>query len=439
MSFKRKIQEQLRKVMPSRLAPSADLSPGGASLLDTTPLCPGPPLVDEDLPRATIVILNYNGRHHLEGCFGSLAELDYPREKLEIIMIDNGSSDDSVDLARSDYAWVRTIVNERNVGFSAGCNQGALAATKADVLVFLNNDMRVREDWLRELVGPVVREECAASTAKMFSWDGKVLNSTGGGMNFHGIGIQKGYLQKPTKAHDVPARTLFACGGAMAIDAAIFHDVGGFDEDFFAYYEDVDLGWRLWVMGHEIHYQPRAVCWHHHSSTSRTFPTETIRLLQVRNPFFACFKNYDDETLRKVLPAQLALAIRRTLIASGIEDDSPFRIEKVDPSISGVVGRLWDKARRSAADDYPLRREAVADLVGIGDLLGNWDLWMSRREAVQARRKRSDKEIFQLFSRPLWCIEEDASYRELHEGTVRFFGLDKVFHGLTSDDKKLNK
>jgi GT2 family glycosyltransferase len=439
MSFKRKIQKQLRKVMPSRLAPSADLRPGGASLLDTTPLSPGPPLADEALPRATIVILNYNGCHHLEGCFGSLAELDYPREKLEIIMIDNGSSDDSVEVTRSDHAWVRTIVNERNVGFSAGCNQGALAATKADVLVFLNNDMRVREDWLRELVGPVVREECAASTAKMFSWDGKVLNSTGGGMNFHGIGIQKGYLQKPTKAHDVPARTLFACGGAMAIDAAVFHDVGGFDEEFFAYYEDVDLGWRLWVMGHEIHYQPRAVCWHHHSSTSRTFPMETIRLLQVRNPFFACFKNYDDETLRKVLPAQLALAIRRTLIASGIEDDSPFRIEKVDPGISGVVGRLWDKARRSAADDYPLRREAVADLVGIGDLLGNWDLWMSRREAVQARRKRSDKEIFQLFSRPLWCIEEDASYRELHEGTVRFFGLDKVFHGLTSDDKKLNK
>ncbi|MFT5081449.1 MAG: GT2 family glycosyltransferase [Bacteroidia bacterium] len=435
MSLRHKIKKQLRKVLPKSDSAKPELNPGGSSLLKNEPLQPGPPLDDKDLPRAAIVILNYNGQHHLEGCFGSLIELDYPKDKLEVILIDNGSSDDSVDLMARDHSWVKTIVNERNVGFSAGCNQGAQAANAPEVLVFLNNDMRVREDWLRELVAPVVRGECAASTAKMFSWDGKLLNSIGGGMNFHGIGIQKGYLKEPGPNDDIPARTLFACGGAMAIDAAVYFDVGGFDDEFFAYYEDVDLGWRLWVMGHEIHYQPRAVCWHHHSSTSRTFPMETIRLLQVRNPFFACFKNYDDETLRRVLPAQLGLAMRRTLMVSGIDDDSSFRIEQVDPGGAGVVGRLWDKARRSAQDDYPIRREAVADMVGIGDLLSNWDHWMARRESIQSRRKRTDAEIFQLFSRPLWCIEGDPAYRELHEGMVRFFGLDQVFHGLTSEDE----
>ena len=439
MSFRHKIKKQLRKVLPKSTARLADLNPGGSSLLKNEPLQPGPPLEDKDLPRAAIVILNYNGQHHLEGCFGSLSELDYPKDRLEVILIDNGSSDDSVEVMARDHSWVKTIVNERNVGFSAGCNQGAKAAKSPDVLVFLNNDMRVREDWLRELVGPVVRGECAASTAKMFSWDGKLLNSIGGGMNFHGIGIQKGYLKEPSPTDDIPARTLFACGGAMAIDATVYFDVEGFDEEFFAYYEDVDLGWRLWVMGHEIHYQPRAVCWHHHSSTSRTFPMETIRLLQVRNPFFACFKNYDDETLRRVLPAQLGLAMRRTLMVSGIDDDSSFRIEKVDPGGAGVVGRLWDKARRSVQEDYPLRREAVADMVGIGDLLKNWDHWMARRTSIQSRRKRSDDEIFQLFSRPLWCIEGEPSYRELHEGMVHFFGLDKVFHGLTSEDEAPSK
>ena len=438
MGLKRLIKKHWDKTKPAPKAPEP-LSPGGSSRLVSEKLNPGPPLKDAELPRVSIVILNYNGRRHLEGCFGSLAELDYPKGLLEVILIDNGSDDDSVDVMRADHAWVRLIVNPENVGFSAGCNQGAKAAKDADVYVFLNNDMRVDPAWLRELVGPVVRKECAASSAKMYSWDGKVLNSVGGGMNFHGIGIQKGYLEEPRPEFDEPAKTLFACGGAMAIDAAIFDDVGGFDEEFFAYYEDVDLGWRLWVMGYEIHYAPRAICWHHHSSTSRTFPMETIRLLQVRNPFLACFKNYDDDTLRRVLPAQLALALRRTFMVTGLEDDSGFRIEAVKPGAAGVVGRLWDKARRAVDDEFPIRREAMADLVGINDLLGNWDHWMARRQAIQARRKRSDEQIFQLFHRPLWCIEAEPSYLELHNGTASFFGIDELFHGLTAGDADPNK
>lgn len=438
MGLRRIFKKQLDKAR-ARPEPSKPLNPGGASRLIDTKLNPGPPLTDAELPRVAIVILNYNGLRHLEGCFGSLSKLDYPKERLEVILIDNGSDDESVETMQREHGWVRLIVNESNVGFSAGCNQGARAAEDAAVLVFLNNDMRVDPAWLRELVGPVVRKECIASSAKMYSWDGKLLNSVGGGMNFHGIGIQKGYLEEPRPEFDEPSRTLFACGGAMAIDAEVFHDVGGFDEEFFAYYEDVDLGWRLWVMGYEIHYAPKAICWHHHSSTSRTFPMETIRLLQVRNPFFACFKNYDDATLRRVLPAQLALAMRRTYMVAGVGDDSGFRIEKVEAGASGVVGRLWDKARRAFDEDFALRREAVADMVGINDLLANWDHWMARRQAIQERRKRADEDIFQLFQRPLWCIEGDPAYAELHRGTVEFFGLDELFHGLTAGEKDPHK
>lgn len=438
MGIGRLFKKQLDKAR-AKPAVTPPMNPGGASRLVDSELHPGPALTDAVLPRVSIVILNYNGLRHLEGCFGSLAALDYPKEQLEVILIDNGSDDESVEVMQRDHGWVRLIVNDDNLGFSAGCNQGAQAAKDAEVLVFLNNDMRVDPMWLRELVGPVVRKECVASSAKMYSWDGKVLNSVGGGMNFHGIGIQKGYLEEHKPEFDKPARTLFACGGAMAIDAAVFHDVGGFDEEFFAYYEDVDLGWRLWVMGYEIHYAPKAICWHHHSSTSRTFPMETIRLLQVRNPFLACFKNYDDATLRKVLPAQLALAMRRTFMVAGVGDDSAFRIEKVKGASTGVVGRLWDKARRAVEEDFPLRREAVADMVGINDLLGNWDHWMARRQAIQARRKRPDADIFQLFYRPLWCIEGEPAYAELHRGTVEFFGLDELFHGLTAGDTDPHK
>ncbi|MEM7308604.1 MAG: glycosyltransferase family 2 protein [Planctomycetota bacterium] len=410
----------------------------GARLIGAE-LKPGGAVGEEDLPPVSIVILNYNGLRHLKGCFDSLSELDYPSERIEVVLVDNGSSDESVATVKRDHAWVRLIENEKNLGFSAGCNQGARAAEGARTLVFLNNDMRVEPSFVRELVSPIVRGECQATTGKMLSWDGKRMNSAGGGMNFHGIGIQKGYEKEPGPEHDRPARTLFACGGAMAVDRTVFLEAGGFDEDFFAYYEDVDLGWRLWVLGHEVHYAPQAVAYHHHSSTSKTFPKETVRLLQVRNPLLACFKNYDDAHLAQVFPAALSLAVRRMLLISGLADDTPYRIERQDVKDKGAAGRLLDKAKRAAQDSTPLTKVAVADLIGINDLLGNWDHWERRRADVQARRRRPDDEIFQLFHKPLWCIEDEPAYRSLHFGIARRFGIDTLFDGLTEQGPEPNK
>lgn len=421
------------------LAPSASgrgsSARHGTMTLGALRVEPGPALATERLPKAAIIILNYNGRHHLEGCFTSLAALDYPKDRLEVILIDNGSDDGSQQEARDRHRWVRLIENQRNLGFTGGCNQGAKAAKDAEVLVFLNNDMRVEPRWLAELVAPIVRGECQATTAKMYSWDGKLINSVGGGMNFHGIGIQTGYMEVPGPEHDVPRKTLFACGGAMAIDTRVFHEVGGFDPEFFAYYEDVDLGWRLWTLGHEIHYVPSAVCYHHHSSTSRTFPPETIRVLQVRNPLYACFKNYDDENLRRILPAMLALATRRMLLISGIPSDRPFRIEHVDLDRPGAIGKLIDKAVRSFDPDMVIRRNAGADLIAINDLLGNWDHWMRRRAQVQEARRRPDSEIFPLFMKPMWCVEDEPAYRALHGGLAKFMGIENLFDGLSIDGR----
>lgn len=396
------------------------------------------PFVDAP-PRVAIVILNYNGRHHLAGCFDSLAALEYPKERLEVILVDNGSVDGSVEEMGQRHGWVRLLVNAQNVGFSAGCNQGARAADRPDVLVFLNNDMRVERDWLRELVAPLREGSAQATTAKMLSWDGKLMNSAGGGMNYYGIGIQKGYLEPLGPEYDKGGPTLFACGGAMAVLADVFHGAGGFDEEFFAYYEDVDLGWRLWVQGHRILYVPKAVCYHHHSSTSRTFPVETIRLLQVRNPFLACFKNYDDEHLRQMLPAQLALAVRRMWIVSGLGNPESYRIEHTQAGGKGVVGRLWDKARQRAQDTTAVKRIAVADLLGINDLLGRFDHWTARRQEVQQKRRRADEEIFALFHKPRWCIEGEAGYQELQRGLESFLGIDRVFEGLEADGKDPHK
>jgi GT2 family glycosyltransferase len=392
----------------------------------------GERLADADLPRCAIVILNLDGRHHLAPCFETLRALDYPADRHEVILVDNASKDGSVEEMRSRHAWVRLIENRANVGFSAGCNQGARAAEDAEVLVFLNNDMRVEPSWLRELVSPIARGECAATTARMHSWDGKKINSAGGGMNFHGVGIQRGLMEPPGPEFEWPRKSLFACGGAMAMDARRFREVGGFDEEFFAYYEDVDLGWRTWVEGGEVWYVPDAVCYHHHSSTSRRMPRETLRVLQVRNPLLACFKNYDDEHLRQLLPAILALAVRRAFIVSGlgyVVDD--FRIERAVPRAAGGLRALWDRARGRLRDKIALPRAGAADLVAINDLLGSWEHWGARRREVQARRGRPDEEIFRLFLRPEWCVEDEPGYRELQRGISQLYGLDELFRGLT--------
>ena len=388
---------------------------------------PGAPVPSSALPRATIVILNLNGRQHLRGCFESLASLDYPKARLEVILVDNASSDGSVEEMRQQHAAVRLFVNERNVGFAAGCNQGAREATDPALLVFLNNDMRVEPTWLRELVAPIVRKECSATTSKMLSWDGKLLNSAGGAMNFHGMGIQVGMDEPDEARYSTPRRTLFPCGGAMAIDAQVFRECGGFDEEFFAYYEDVDLGWRLWVQGYESHYVPSSVCYHHHSSTSKRLPLEMLRLIQVRNPMLACFKNYDDENLRRVLGPLFALALRRTWMMLGIPDERSFRIEHaMDPAPAGMK-RLFERAKNALESEIDVRRVGVADLLAVNDLLGRWEHWMKRRADVQSKRRFRDEEIFRLFLKTHWCIEGERGYEELQRGLTGFYGLDELF------------
>jgi len=261
----------------------------------------------------------------------------------------------------------------------------------------------------------------------MLSWDGKSLDSAGGGMNFAGVGIQYGYLEEPGPAFDLPRKTLFACGGSMAIDAKVLKDVGGFDEEFFAYYEDVDLGWRMWVEGHECRYVPTSVCYHRHSGTSQKIPREMIRVLQTRNPLLACVKNYEDENLNRILGPAFGLALRRIRLMAEIDDEKPFRIESAPSGALGQALGIFDRAKRKLDDRIGIKRAAAADILGIDDLLANWEHWMERRAEVQSRRRRRDAEIFELFLKPSWCIEPNASFRELQEGLMKFAGLDRLF------------
>ena len=225
---------------------------------------PGIPLAEPahqpegKLPTVSVVVLNYNGLKHLEPCFTSLMELDYPADKLQLVLVDNGSRDGSLDFMGAAFPSVTVMSTGGNLGFAAGNNYGAERAS-GEYVAFLNNDTRVEREWLREMVKSLVagKEDGVVCTSSlMLDWSGKKIDFQAGGVNFHGFGFQPSYGRPYERTEIVPRELLFACGGSMLIDRKLFLDVGGFDPDYFAFFEDVDLGWRLWILGYKVTLTP---------------------------------------------------------------------------------------------------------------------------------------------------------------------------------------
>jgi GT2 family glycosyltransferase/SAM-dependent methyltransferase len=370
------------------------------------------------LPRVAVVIATVDARARVTRCLAALAASDYPADRLRTIVVDNGSRDGTAAALAREQPTVLVLRQPANQGFTRAVAVGVDAAEDADVFVLLNDDVVVERAWLRELVSPIARGECAATGARMLTEDGRP-EFAGGAASFQGFaqGFAPG---EDAREPAGPRRTLFACGGAAAFSARAWRDVGGIDREFFAYYDDLDLGWRLWLAGHEVHYVPSAVCRHARSSTSRRFSPAAVRRLQVRNALRCCLKNYDDANLNRLLPALFALAARRTWVLARRRGDRELAIEGLPPR--GFWRRLFARERPVALDRF-----AFADLAALNEVLGAWDLLFAERSRVQATRRRADAELFELFLNPLWCVEGEREYVELQTALEERFGLAELF------------
>ncbi|MBN2490025.1 MAG: glycosyltransferase family 2 protein [Planctomycetes bacterium] len=378
-----------------------------------------------ELPPVTVVVLNFDGREHLGPCLDSLRRLEYPAGAVTIHLVDNGSRDGSVAMVARCYPEVRITAFPENRGFSAAVNHAVQAAT-TPLVALLNNDTRVDPRWLAELVGPVVRGEAAAAGARIVDWQGRRDLFQAGGCNFHGIGFQAG-LHGMTRdgAPAGPAEVLFACGAAMAIRRDLFLEVGGFDEDFFAFYEDVDLGWRLWVLGHRVVVVPAAVVYHRHSATASRVPLHQLRVLHVRNPLLTILKNYEQDHLARIFPAALLLSIRRMSFLANL-DPEPYRIER--PAARRPRGRWRWWGRRAAGDErVALSRVALSDLIALEDVNRQFARFLEKRAVIQAARRRRDREIFPLFRAPFWAVEQAEDYLGLQNCLLDHFGIRPLF------------
>ena len=208
--------------------------------------------VDANQPIARVVVLNWNGRRWLERCLSALKAQTF--REFEVVVVDNASSDGSADFVRERFPEYSVLQLSANVGFAAGNNAGARNAT-ATYLAFLNNDTEVDPAWLATLVDVAERDPSVGLVAShiVFMDPPGIVDSAGDGYLRCGGGFKHGYGQPVSGKHGVE-EVFGACGAGFLIHRSLFELIGGFDEDFFVVYEDVDLSYRARLAG------ARSVC-----------------------------------------------------------------------------------------------------------------------------------------------------------------------------------
>lgn len=335
--------------------------------------------------KASILIVNYNGRSLLPDCLAALSAQTLPREQYEIVMVDNGSADDSIAYVMEAYPAVRIVEAGSNLGFAGGNNLAARHA-KGEWLALINNDAIADEGWLERLLAAAERESVLCVAGKMLNPDGSKIDFSGGVMNLWGRAFapQEGWQHDP--ATDPPRALFFACGGAMLIQRECFLAMGGFDEHFIAYFEDVDLGWRLQLAGQQVWYEPTATVRHLGSTTGKRFPVEQRYTLSEGNALRALIQNYEEATLNKVLPLSLLLMAQRALQQGGVARESyRFGVHRSDAEPMG------DESEPA------MSRIATGMVVAMAEIADDLPRIMARRREVQAGRTITDEALFYRF------------------------------------------
>lgn len=340
----------------------------------------------------SIVIPTWNGRHLLETCLASLDAAEGATDRVERIVFDNGSVDDTVDWLVRTYPRVRILRSPRNLGFAEACNR-AVAAARAAQVCLLNNDVRVAPDLLGELLRARAATGAVCVGARVLTAAGSEVEFDGGTLNFYGHGAPYRYGVAAAAVEDErePRPSLFACGAAMLVDRDVFLEVGGFDESYFAYYEDVDLGWRLWALGHGCVVAPAARVYHRGQGSEAALGTHGRTRLLERNALLTIYKNYEPGTGDRVFACALALLNERARL---------------------------DESRAAACRE------------GLLSALAALPVAERAREELARRRVRGDDEIAPLFVDPWRPVVGGDEYAAIQADLARQYGIDRCFSGV---------
>ncbi len=243
------------------------------------------------MAEVTVVIPNYNGIKFLGECLRSLGEQEDCTPPYEIVVVDNGSSDGSLELMEREFPRVRIIALSKNTGFSHAVNVG-IQASQAPYVILLNNDTKVKSRFIYELYHAIENRLHAFSvSAKMLLWDKpELLDGAGDRYCVLGWAYARG-KGKPAADYDRAAEVFSACGGAAVYRRKIFEEIGYFDEGHFAYMEDVDVGYRARIYGYRNYYEPKAEVIHYGSASSGSRYNKFKTRLAAANNILVIGKN----------------------------------------------------------------------------------------------------------------------------------------------------
>jgi GT2 family glycosyltransferase len=238
---------------------------------------------------AWVIVPNWNGLNMLPGCLESLKSQTVTPH---IVMVDNGSTDESVSYIETNFPSVKVIKLDSNSGFTGGVNRGIEYALEqqAEYILLFNNDAVADRAWVEHLVDSAATSpEAGIITGKLMRSDKVHLDSTGEHYSIWGLPYPRG-RNSPDNNQYKPGEIFGATGGASLYRAELFKDIGLFDEDFFAYYEDVDMSMRAQMAGWKVRYQPEAIAYHDIGGTSsklgdfaRFHSAKNFLLLYARN------------------------------------------------------------------------------------------------------------------------------------------------------------
>jgi hypothetical protein len=244
--------------------------------------------------------------------------MTYPNFRVHVI--DNGSTDDSVQFVRKNFPTFDVLEVGENVGFARANNLGIKKCT-GQFICFLNNDMYVTPTWLTVLMKDFHDAKVAIAVPKMYDFQNRI-NSAGGLCDFYSFAFNRGIGEVDAGQYDQSRYVAYGCLGAALVKRAVFNEVGYLDETYVFYHEDVDFSWRLILRGYKIRYNPGSVVYHYHMGTILAKGRATLIGLWERNRFRTLLKNYQIKTLVTILPTLAILKILHIGYAVAVNRDA---------------------------------------------------------------------------------------------------------------------
>ena len=314
-------------------------------------------------PLVSIIVLNYNGRNHLNECFTSLYNINY--KNTELILIDNNSTDKSVEFIKEKFKKVKIFKLDRNYGFAQGNNLG-LPHTNGKFIVLLNMDTIVDKNWLTELIKVAEQsKKIGIVGGKIYYYDDrKTIDFAGSYTDIYGNIIHIGQKKVGTELYNKQMISFYICGASILFRRELYDKINLFDPFYYMYYEDVDFCWRAWINGYDIIYAPKSIIFHKIKRSANNVKKKYF--FTEKNKLRTILKNYELKSLFKILPGYFFLQLRRI-----------FKKKRYIPQL-----RRFDVLVINI-------RVIIWNIIHVYSLI-------RYRKIIQTNRKRNDKFLFNL-------------------------------------------